>query len=171
MIPDRTKDQMEKLAERFLQRASQLSPPIDPARVANCLGITVLFAQFKEPETLSLLNRSKMVIYIDIDANPGKMRFGIAHQLGHWILHNGSDVQYDSDKTTRISGFHDATAEAEADYLARTLLAPRQWVQEARARGGLWSRPSVLATHFSVPLGVMSDRLRDLGIESKYRVR
>jgi Zn-dependent peptidase ImmA (M78 family) len=53
--------------------------------------------------------------------NPGRRRFTIAHEIGHYVLHSGEGLQRD-DRAGNFTGWNDASEEAEANLFAAELL-------------------------------------------------
>lgn len=94
MISADAKKQLEQVAEELLDQESQHFSEIDLVELGRHLGVTMWLATFRDSRVLSVLNRSEASICLSSDVEPEGLRFGIAHQLGHWVLHKGNDIQY-----------------------------------------------------------------------------
>lgn len=63
------------------------------------------------------------VIRVASDKNLGRFRFTIAHELGHFVLHQNSNIDRTLE-TKHFTVWNKATEEAEANYFAAELLMP-----------------------------------------------
>ncbi len=98
----------------------------------------------------------------------GRMRFTLAHELAHWILHKEQQRQYGDVATHLSSGDSDNHEEHEADVLASLLLMPKGRLKVAffRLGQGLGRAEKIakMAEIFEVSKQAMSIRLKGCGL-------
>jgi hypothetical protein len=111
-----------------------------------------------------LLCRPTMTIYVNaVEAHrsPGRARFTVAHELGHWYLHAQNA---DGQNFQRFCRGPDLRAqnhqEGEANRFAASLLMPEELLGEQAAAAHF--NVALLAKRFDVSLGAMQLRLRTL---------
>ena len=64
--------------------------PIDPVEVAKALGIDVFAIVMKEGISGALIrSETKPAIYFDHQETQTRQRFTVAHEIGHFVLHEG----------------------------------------------------------------------------------
>lgn len=120
-------------ADKILKEQNVIKYPVNIEKIANSLGITVKEIEFSKDEISGALKiKSKSgnpVIAVNKDHHKHRQRFTIAHEIGHFILHNISNTHVDSENTY----FRDANAvsttvdvkELQANQFAAELLMPR----------------------------------------------
>lgn len=129
-------DLAKKKAAELLSEFRITEPPVDPERIAEGLGVDVVYADFK-PEYTSIisgfleLSKDKSArIVVNRAISPKRKTFTIAHELAHYILHK----EYASGNKYQVmmrSNNHDAgkpDEEKEADAFAAALLAPKEFI-------------------------------------------
>jgi len=127
--------------------AYKLAPPIDVERLAKELGIEVVYEPTDEGLSGFLLRDSKndtAVIGVNKNHPVTRRRFTIAHELGHFILHNYEGFHFDDDKQSfqirerepvtlkkrdAVSSQGSDFEEREANYFAAELLMPDSFVR------------------------------------------
>ena len=104
---ERVYDGLVKLARKRKVRLSDTKPL--PQRISEILGV--------EPKGLCFKLRGKDYIWIHHDLPLEKKTFVLAHELGHFMLHNECECEilYDSEYFTKV--------ESEADTFAEKLIA------------------------------------------------
>ncbi len=106
----------------------------------------------------------------DAGRNPGRRRFTIAHEIGHWQLHVATDSRAFFDRPQDISEHEDEPVqlpklrrrEAEANAFARELLMPEQLMREQALDTGC--NLPLLAERFEVSVPAVRLRLRLLSM-------
>lgn len=124
-------EEIELAAERCRREwGLGLGPIMHMSRLAENLGIIV--AQFaadsSEIDALSLTGQRPLILRSNFKESPGRMRFDIAHELGHFVMHTGITTG-------------DRTTESQANRFASALLLPR----------------AMMAQHFPRPHGSRLD--------------
>lgn len=163
---------IEREAENLLRRIDEKAPPVDVERVAKELGIRIEQASFREDCSGVLIRREdgSAVIGVNWDHHPNRQRFTIAHECGHFRLHEGGtyvDKGYARFRDEE-SGSGTVAEERQANQFAAALLMPSDWV-----RGAFQEQPfdpaddfalAELAERFQVSTQAMMFRLSNLGL-------
>ncbi|MDN4173933.1 ImmA/IrrE family metallo-endopeptidase [Nocardioides sp. SOB77] len=141
--------------------------PVDPFKIADKLGVRVLYGDL--PEDVSGMLRAQdgqVTMYIDTDESARRQRFTAAHELGHYVQRQraGADlaklafIDRRSDMARRGSDTH----EIYANEFAACLLMPASAVRRLHNQG--W-HDWEMARFFDVSPASMTYRLRNLGLE------
>ncbi len=167
--PRLTRNEIEQKAHSILAELGLLAMPVNPASVADRLGIAVNAAVFERPgiHGMAFKKDSKTQIYVNANDPPYRRRFTIAHELGHALLQlgeakEGKFVDTDAEylfRTTDQNGY--SPEEIEANQFAAALLMDEGLVREA-AKETL--DVEELARKFSVSPEAMGIRLKNLGL-------
>jgi Zn-dependent peptidase ImmA (M78 family) len=165
-------------ALRILQSAEITAPPVNVDQIAKKLGATVLQDDL-DPEVSGLLYRrlGSTVIAVNRDQAETRRRFTIAHELGHFRLHDGRPLIVDHVVRARInlrdhrSSLATNREEIEANRFAATLLMPPDFVHAQMhdvIKKGLGELATIeaLAKKFGVSPQAMGFRLTNLGLRA-----
>ena len=112
---------------------------------------------------------------LEAQRSPGRRRFTIAHELGHWRLHSeGADPQTRFCRTDEVEALGEPTRsgraiEREADRFAAALLMPEALVRVEAPEHRL--NVKVLADRFGVSVRAMQVRLESLELMPDYMKR
>ena len=167
--------EIERLAEDLLSRHALNTTPISVETIAEREGIEVIRVSAGWNESGFLLREQDAhpVIGINRKNSPKRQRFTIAHELGHWQLHQGKPLIVDHsvmiNKRDDVSSQATEPEEIQANQFAAALLMPEQLVRDRAAVGGFRSRDDLisrLAAEFDVSTDSMTWRLVNLGILS-----
>lgn len=131
-------------------------PPVDILNLVRTLGIQVYLAP-NMGRALSALERKGPTIWLNSQDNVERQRFGIAHQLGHLLLHPPADIYRD---VTYAWDSKTDPKEREASEFASHLLMPL-WILEPWVVGSTYSTEE-FAQMFGVSLGAMRWQLSKL---------
>ncbi|MCY3868124.1 MAG: ImmA/IrrE family metallo-endopeptidase [Gemmatimonadetes bacterium] len=161
---------IESEADQLLIEARIHAPPVSVKQVANSLGIKIELADLGEDCSGVLVrNGDRAVIGVNKKHHPNRQRFSIAHEIGHFMLHEGDTY---IDKGYRVqfrdleSGSGTKGEEMDANAFAAALLMPAEWVKDA-----FYQQPfdltedyvlEMLAEKFKVSTQAMSYRLMRL---------
>ncbi|MEO1208853.1 MAG: ImmA/IrrE family metallo-endopeptidase [Cyanobacteria bacterium J06638_20] len=126
-------------AEKLLNDTDSLVAPINVYKIAEDLGISVI-KKSANADLLGFLLRDKESSKVTIGINPkhgeARCRFTVAHELGHFLLHEGEVVHMD--KAGSAQGFYlnpasDGSAldpkQEEANLFAEELLMPAKLIE------------------------------------------
>jgi len=159
----RPHDAIRRQAEQLLKAAGVDHPPVDLRDVVSVLNLSLVETE-REPFT----SEAALVPLGDGHAielrgrgNERRLRFTIAHEIGHFLLHPRRAV------TERGGVTNEGTSryEREADQFAAELLMPEHLVRQAALEVG--ADPHLLADRFDVSVPAMTVRLRRLGLAER----
>ena len=161
---------IESEADQLLVHTDINNPPVCVKQVAAHLGIKIEETDLGEDCSGVLVrNGDRAVIGVNKEHHPNRQRFSIAHEIGHFMLHEGDTY---IDKGYRVqfrdleSGSGTKGEEMDANAFAAALLMPAEWVKEA-----FYQQPfelteddvlQMLAQKFQVSTQAMSYRLMRL---------
>lgn len=161
---------IERKAKQLLAEAEIHAPPVPVEQVAKSLGMKIELADLGEDCSGVLVrNGNRAVIGVNWGHHPNRQRFSIAHEIGHFVLHEGQTY---IDKGYRVqfrdleSGSGTKGEEMDANAFAAALLMPAEWVKDA-----FYQQPfelteddvlQMLAQKFQVSTQAMSYRLMSL---------
>lgn len=170
-----TRKEIEEEVAKLLRDQGISSPSVPVERIARKNGIQVVRSAADWNQSGFLLRDSgKAIIGLNSRNAPVRQRFTIAHELGHFFLHEGKKLFVDQsaviNKRDDLSSSGTDEEEIEANAFAAALLMPRTMVLDA-AKDVLKQNPptrdefiSNLAKQFDVSAEAMSIRLSNLGI-------
>ncbi|MBI5229961.1 MAG: ImmA/IrrE family metallo-endopeptidase [Candidatus Magasanikbacteria bacterium] len=115
-------------AEKIFQDFAITIAPIDVKSIAEKMGIEISYApSAKYSGMLIRKSDKKSLMGINNNESTGRMRFTIAHELGHYILHPRDSVNIDyRDKHHSIQK---SQKEKLADFFAANLLMPESLIK------------------------------------------
>lgn len=166
------RSQIRVLVERLLEQAGVSDSPIPVAEIATALGADVRFEP--APDDLSgflYRDRSGGRAIVGVNGNHprNRQRFTIAHELGHFLLHNYSgDVHVDREFRVWLRSHASASGvdenEREANLFAAELLMPARFLAHDVPRLSASHIPGgdvigKLAEHYGVSTQAMTLRL------------
>ncbi|EKO3466648.1 ImmA/IrrE family metallo-endopeptidase [Vibrio fluvialis] len=103
---------------------SVATTPLDLPSLCHVLGIGIKYIPLENNISGKLHHDgSRWVINVNSLHHPRRQRFTIAHELGHYFLHRGSQDKYED--TTFHRGKDYSQKELEADNFAGALLMPK----------------------------------------------
>jgi len=162
----------EEKAEEVLKRYKIDSPWVNVFSIAKKEGINIEYRnfsgseRFKDVSGFLLATKEPRTIYLNIDDQPNRRTFTVAHELGHYFLGHDPDEygMYMRNGWQGSGGKPDI--EREADCFAANLLMPKQMFEDIKLpRKTIGRIPQVLAQLFGVSTEAMRHRLKTL----KYR--
>ncbi|HMK91417.1 MAG TPA: ImmA/IrrE family metallo-endopeptidase [Thermoleophilia bacterium] len=156
---------IRRTAEQLLKAAGVTRPPVPLRAVVSFLNLSLVekacdpfcseaaLVPLGDGHAIELRGRGR--------TNERRLRFTIAHEIGHFMLHQGRAVN------ERAGARSEGTAryEREADQFAAELLMPEHLVRQAALEVG--ADPRLLADRFDVSVQAMSVRLRRLGLAER----
>ena len=151
-------------AQRMLKAAGITRAPISLRDVVSYLNLS-LVERSREPfgsEAALVPVGDGHTIELRGRSGERRLRFTIAHEIGHFLLHPERAVAERGGATNRAS----ARLEHEADQFAAELLMPDDLVRQAVLEDGADVRR--LADRFDVSTQAMSLRLRRLGLVERH---
>jgi Zn-dependent peptidase ImmA (M78 family) len=170
---------IREVVERLLDEHAIKQAPVHAEHIAKRLKIDVKFEE-AEDDLSGFLFRdptsNKAIIGVNASHHENRKRFTLAHELGHFILHEGQTVHIDENPKKlpfRINLRDEESAkgsdddEKEANLFAAELLMPAKFLErdlkgkdiDLLEEGQL----SDLATKYKVSIQALSFRLANLG--------
>ena len=171
------RDEVSERALEFLKKYGIDDYPTPVEDIAIELGIQVVRGAAEWSESGFLLRDGEnVVIGVNSRNSPKRQRFTIAHELGHWLLHEGKPLIVDQsimvNKRNDVSSQATDKQEIEANQFAAVILMPKRHVASAIrqcAKRTFNSRDefiAAMAKEFDVSAEAMSWRLINLGVLS-----
>lgn len=166
----------EREAQRLLAQHGITKAPVPVEDLARCAGTQVRYRKF-DGDISGLLLRTDEGTVVGVHALHARtrQRFTIAHELGHFLLHDGRPAIVEHlHRSTRVnyrdgmSALATDTEEIEANQFAAALLMPGQMVEDEFAE--LIGRHTderiveLLARRFQVSPQAMRFRLMNLAL-------
>jgi hypothetical protein len=132
-------------------------------------GYSTRFNTEKDKYELHDVTAGTMLIEAQLLDNPngcGRLRFTLAHELAHWILHKKLFTGTKLAAAFVMEKPEDGSAEWQANYLAKAILMPLGQLKRAfyAMKGDIGSRIPLLAETFEVSKQAMKIRLKELGL-------
>ena len=156
----------------LLQKNNITGAPVDVERVARSVQIAVRRTPSDDDISGFLLRQAgQAIIGVNTLHHPNRQRFTIAHELGHFVLHQHDEVHIDRAVVKlrdRASSKGEDPEEIEANGFAAELLMPEQFLARDLARltftDLLDDRGMLrLAKQYQVSVQAMTNRLVGLG--------
>jgi hypothetical protein len=154
----------EHKALQVLERFGLQDARFDPEDLAFVLGLDVEFGGLVHADAWLIRHPDGTgVIRVRDNAHPGRTRFSIAHEIGHWELHPFCRQGFLVCTPADIADYGRSPEEAEANFFAAALLMPKPLI----AAGLLKRDPNFkmieeMAREFAVTRIAAARRLVDL---------
>lgn len=172
-----SKTDVSQRATEFLERWAITAAPVQVEHIAAACGIQIVRSAAEWSESGFLLrDGSRTIMGINSRNSPKRQRFTMAHELGHWLLHDGKPLIIDQsimiNKRDDVSSQATDAEEIEANQFAAEFLMPTNFIAQALDREmklGVGSRDELitsLARTFEVSNDAMGWRLINLGVLS-----
>lgn len=159
---------IDSMVHGLLSDHNLTKPPIRIEKVAKDLGVELRSGDLDDVSGLLVRQGNSAVIATNSTQSAQRQRFTIAHELGHFLLHEGIlnhvDRSYRVNYRSAESSQATNVEEIEANYFAASILMPKQLLDELVAEEALDNDSMVaeLAKQFQVSRLAMSLRLANL---------
>lgn len=126
----------EKKANKLLEDLNINELPIPVEKIAQILDIKISYEPFKGKDLSGILYRddNDTIIGVNSEESPQRKRFTIAHELGHFMLHEGNKLYVDQNFRVNFRDINSSSAtdmnEIEANAFAAALLMPDKIVKD-----------------------------------------
>jgi Zn-dependent peptidase ImmA (M78 family) len=154
----RSRKNVAQLASKVLDKVDFDSLPIPIIEIAEEIGLKVVPFDFPE-EISGVLKKEKRIIGVNKRHHGNRMRFTIAHELGHFLLGHGVEREEDIVEKDFDEG---GRKEREANIFASEILMPEMWVKNIIDKEG--KDVTKLAKDFQVSPQAMTIRLMELNL-------
>ena len=134
-VPNYSTDEIKNKSQSLITSIGE--PPIEVDLIAEKLGFNLIPLQglkYLSSTDSYLAYRCKEIVY-DPDVSPVRIRFSIAHELGHFILHKEiiDAISFNSidewkESLNNIPGWFWSKIEKQANEFAGNILAPRDFL-------------------------------------------
>lgn len=159
------------LATAQLKRNKVLRPPVPVEQIAKNLGLNVRFAPLDADISGAILRSNQgIVIGVNSAHHPNRQRFSIAHEVGHYLLHEGIRVHIDRDFRVNLRSSESSEGldrdEIQANRFAAELLMPTAFLEKDVIRLEEIDDAAIqrLAKRYKVSSQAMEIRLANLGL-------
>lgn len=154
----------EEAAERVRKEFWGDRVPVDPAQVAEALGLEVLAAQLGPQLAGALVKEPGRDprIFLNGEDSSNRKRFTCAHEIGHFVkrVDAASDYEYYDFRDT-FSGSGVDPEERFANSFAAALLMPKERIKQMKKEG---LKDIEMAARFGVSREAMVYRLKNLNL-------
>jgi len=151
----------ERHAKDTLKNFGLIRPPVDPEAIAEAMGVPVVYAKFSPGITDKVsgyIQFDPLRIVVNEDIRPARKTFTIAHELGHYLMHQAyaksQNYQVLPRNNEHPTGKPDE--EKEADAFAASLLVPLDLLRRYKDVAS----PLELSRMFLVSEDVILNRLK-----------
>ncbi|MFQ3549724.1 MAG: ImmA/IrrE family metallo-endopeptidase [Armatimonadota bacterium] len=164
-------DPIEELAYKAW-KGLNLAPPVDLQKVADKLGIIIKYEEFSEEIDGFYLKEPNIPPIIAINSIYTKpltrKRFTLALEIGHHLFANSNNKKVMFIDTSKR---YSSILERKCDRFAVYLLMPTEHIKKNynELAHNAENRLSILSSRFEVSSWAMRRRLKELGLEEKYR--
>jgi Zn-dependent peptidase ImmA (M78 family) len=162
---------IQALVRQLLIGNDVRSAPVPIVRIAHGAGAIVQYHQFnKEISGVLVREPGRAVIGVESNQPETRQRFTIAHELGHFLLHEGDQVHVDRQFRLNYRSAKSSTAEdveeIEANAFAAAILMPERLlrVDAGRLQFDIEDEEAVreLAIRYNVSTQAMAIRLLNM---------
>lgn len=169
------REDVRRYAAGLLAESGVSTVPVPVEQIAVSKGIQIVKSAAGWSESGFLLrDNGRVIIGINARNSPKRQRFTIAHELGHWLMHDGKPLIVDQsvmiNKRDDVSSQATDAQEIQANQFAADLLMPKESIMSELRRQmnpGIGSREEIitlLARTFDVSNDAMNWRLINLGV-------
>lgn len=156
---------IEKLVANLLEKHQIEKAPVPVESIVASYGIHLRKGDLEDVSGLIVRDGTSVTIGVNGKQSRTRQRFTIAHEFGHFLLHEGMSSHVDHNYRVNFRSKESSLAvdveEIEANFFAASLLMPKQFLHEANAVEAVDSDRSVglLAAKFKVSQHAMSLRI------------
>ncbi len=102
-----------------------IEPPINLKKILESCGLSLKEGSFGGGNVAGAYDRDKREIYIETSDSPKRKQFTIAHEIGHFILHQTKEREVFYRTQFLNIDTQDVKEETEANWFAASLLMPK----------------------------------------------
>lgn len=167
---------IEALTRKLLKAHDVVTPPVPVDHIAQVEGLSLAYHDLEDDVSGMLIRHGSdpAIVAINVHHHENRQRFSIAHELGHYLMHQGEPTVFVDDYLVHFrAGKSDKiydTREKEANIFAASLLMPKTFLQ-----ADLKDKPidisddesvRALARRYGVSVQALTIRLANLGFVS-----
>lgn len=165
-VPRRARyTKIENLVSSLLDKHQIDEAPVPVERIVASYGIHLRKGDLEDVSGLIVRDGTSVTIGVNAKQSRTRQRFTMAHEFGHFLLHEGMSSHVDHNYRVNFRSSESALAvdveEIEANFFAANLLMPKRFLHDANAVEAVDSDRSVgeLALMFNVSRHAMSLRI------------
>lgn len=169
------RNKSEAAAIQLLKDCHITRPPVRVEMIARQIGASIHYEPFEgDISGMVYRNKDRVIIGVNSLHHPNRQRFTIAHEIGHVLLHKGTEVHVDRSYRVNLRNKVSSQAvdkdEIEANRFAAALLMPEHMLVDD-LKGieiDFESEDDLaeLAAKYEVSLKAMAIRLSNIGLIS-----
>lgn len=132
---NKSKKAIQRLATQLLNQSNIKKPPVKVENIAKFLGIKISFRPYKGNSDISgilIRDASQVVIGVNAKHHEHRQRFSVAHEIGHYLLHEGDQVFVDREYKVNFRDSNSSLGtnlqEVEANFFASLILIPEDFL-------------------------------------------
>ncbi|HEY3283089.1 MAG TPA: ImmA/IrrE family metallo-endopeptidase [Armatimonadota bacterium] len=167
-------ERAQMAAEAMLERNFVKSPPVNVVELSKSEGLSVAMAYFSDQarQVAGYIDLEQQSVVVNAVDRPNRQRFTIAHELGHWALHQ-DQLQNNPERgvlmRVPLGTSNRDPVEREANVFAANLLVPQAFLRTllpSFGRKGQYHPDDIpdLARTFVVSEDVIGFRLQICGL-------
>ncbi len=162
-----------KQSARELHRKFGSTVPINVEKLASLLGVRVVALDLDKTTSGFIIEKDgEAIIGVNKDHHPNRQRFTIAHELGHFRLHQSISKEFFDSYTVSFRNQRSSTGtnpqEIQANAFAAELLLPEDEIVSYLDASPFDALDDLeiyrMAEHFGVSVQSLSIRLASLGL-------
>ena len=167
-----------RIAETLLRNHKIAAPAVPVEQIAKSEGLEIAYHDLEDNVSGLLIRREhgSPVIAVNVRHHKHRQRFTIAHELGHYLLHQDRPTVFVDQLLVHFRAERSASRadprEAEANTFAAALLMPEQLLQQALQDNpiDIGDEEAVrrFAQEFAVSPQALTIRLASLGLISAF---
>lgn len=147
-------------AEKVLDDNFVSGPPVPIIELTRNFGFTIKEVSFPKNEDVSgIIKPEEKIIYVNQNDSETRKNFTIAHELGHWLLHQEalvtSNGKYNVLFRRSIGQMNADPIESEANCFAANILVPKKFITEYK----LLIRDKIIDSDILAPLFRVSNEV------------
>ena len=120
---------INRLVSELLENNSVHQPEVPIANIVRAQGIEILFDDLEDISGMIVRQNEDVTIAVNVKQNRLRQRFTLAHEFGHYLLHEGRPVRFDRNFRVNLRSDRSSMAvdpeEIEANFFAANILMPR----------------------------------------------
>ncbi len=147
--------------ESVFGNLNDIQLPISLSRVLDKYNIILKTGKFEDKNVSGVFNRKDQEIYVAEDEAPNRKAFTVAHELGHYFLHEGKVTEVFLREQILNLTEESRESEQEANWFAASLLMPEKLIKKYYS---ISKDVDVLSTLFGVSPTAVYFRLKNLGL-------
>ncbi|MBU4017219.1 ImmA/IrrE family metallo-endopeptidase [Patescibacteria group bacterium] len=135
--------------------------PVSLSNVLDKYNIILKTGKFEDKNVSGVFNRKDQEIYVAEDEAPNRKAFTVAHELGHYFLHENKQTEVFLREQILNLTEESRENEQEANWFAASLLMPEKLIKKYYS---ISKDVDVLSTLFGVSPTAVYFRLKNLGL-------